>query len=115
MFTIQCDITYVDGSEWHGSLAQWALAPPEAIDTIHVGGLVLSGDSVYYCQVQNIALPNSPEELAYILGSYAPYSSTKYSEFIFRKGSPLSRNCYFPPDLKHSEVKLGWWRVSDDG
>ena len=113
MFTIQCDIRYVDGTEWHGSLASWAEAPSEGIDLIAVGGGQFSGDSIYYCQEQNVAPQGQPEEMAYVVGSYAPYHKTKYAEVVYCRDKEISRWCYFPPDLRLHEVKLGWWRTED--
>ena len=116
MFTIQVTIKYTDGRIWNGSLATWADAPSEGIDTINAGGTQLSGDSIYYCQVQDVrAIAGEPAKLAFVVGSYAPYHKTRFQEVVFcSDGTAIARWCYFPPDLKISEVKLGWWKGDAD-
>jgi len=103
-------VEYIDGEVIESSTKEWEKIRPEGINSINLKGRThLSGDSIYFIYPDTI-LDN---EIVWMVGSFAVYMNTCTEFMIRQNGEVIGRERRSMPDLKHDQVKLGWWRKED--
>lgn len=99
-------IRYVDGSEARCAASVWASQRAEGVDRVVVsneaGSSVFSGHSVYWLY---------REGRVWVAGQAAwGYGHVLTPEVLFLPdGTQDIRRIEYVPDLRHRDVKLGWW------
>lgn len=102
-------VEYVDGTVIEAPLADWPTLPADGVWSVTYSNkpgefLRHAGHSVYWCY---------PEGDRYVvgLGTVSNVYGTLPSEAVlFPDGHQEEREIKFMPDLRHDQIKLGWWR-----
>lgn len=98
-------IRYVGGAEVAGPPEAWPRWRADGVDEIWVGNPLetsFSGHSLYWFY---------PEGDSWVAGSGSLYPNGLPPEVIFGlDGRQESRPIDGMPDIRHDQVKLGWWR-----
>lgn len=99
-------ITYVDGTvDEGGNVHDWADARADGVSRIDIGRGQHAGSSFYWLYKEDIG----EGEIAWVSGGFSIHDIEAH-EFIHREnGERLARKVRSIPDLKHDQVKLGWW------
>lgn len=95
-------ITYTDDSVFEGDALDWDHARSDGVDAVLLGGRKFSGHSLYWLY---------REATAWVVGGASTYESPPPPETLFYEtGDVVQRKIMTMPDLKHAQVKLGWWK-----
>lgn len=110
--TLPLRIVYTDETAEEGTVADWAALRADGVDTIEVAGHVFSGHAIYW-----LYFDKECEGGTWVLGMGSTYASPPPPETLFRPaGKPVTtRNIVTMPDLRHQQVKLGWWKRPSPG
>lgn len=101
-------VSYVDGQETRASLEDWPTMRADGIDSVTIvdGDLSVryASASLYWCY---------PEGDEWVSGcASVGYDPNPIREVI---GTSREREVKYLPDLRHDQVKLGWWWPGTDG
>lgn len=99
-------IVYTDESVAEGTVDDWPTLRADGIDTVRIGDRVFHGHAIYWLKFE----PET-DGGSWVFGMASTYVSPPPPEVLFRlNGSVVERNIVTVPDLRHDEVKLGWWK-----
>jgi hypothetical protein len=102
-------IHFVDGESIESTTRDWGAIRADGVDHIDFGCVTKSGDSVYYLYPENI----TETEIAWVVGSFAVYTDAAQESIMRQNGEVFGRMRRTMPDIKHQQLKLGWWRSGD--
>lgn len=98
-------IRYTDGTEVAGTTEQWPTWRADGVDEVRVGNpreTIFMGYSLYWLYRDGDA---------WVAGCGTVGAADLPPEVIFtRDGEQHSRPIQSVPDIRHRDVKLGWWR-----
>lgn len=98
-------IEYVDGTSTEGDAEDWPRLRSDGVDRVNVAGIWIAGHSLYWLR---------REDGGYSAGAASFYPNPLFGVFISDEGVQTERDIEFVPDLRHDEVKLGWWWRGED-
>lgn len=104
--SIRARIVYVDGTEIEVPAEDWARARSDGVDVVFAGvdGAWTSyqGHSLYWLR---------REGESWVVGGASFYENPISEIIIAPDGTQTERKLEWVPDLRHAEVKLGWWWI----
>lgn len=105
-------IEYVDGRTIEATADKWPILPAEGVWSVTWSNkegesLIHSGHSLYWCYREHGRSCYIVGEgtVANVYGMLLPPETLLYLD-----GHQESRPVKFMPDLRHDQIKLGWWR-----
>jgi hypothetical protein len=94
-------ISYVDGTTAEGAAEDWAEARSDGVNAVEFDRVGFQGHSLYW--VRRVA------------GGWAAGAASFYRNPVFEltvvDGKQENVEIEHVPDLRHAEVKLGWWWI----
>ena len=105
------EIKYVDGELIRATTADWCNLRPDGIDYVDFFCIQRAGHSIYYLCEDNIKYDG---EIAWVVGGMSLYEHNCEESIIRSTGEVMMRVVTSLPDLRHDQIKIGWWRRGPD-
>ena len=112
MWSLDVAIKYVDGRVLEFDASEWAHRCSHGVDHIQYPHFSQSGDSIYYLRPDRITFDG---EMAWVAGSFSLFGDCCIEGVMRENGEVFCRERRADlPDLRHEQIKLGWWRTLND-
>lgn len=108
MYELKLKIEYIDGTVFEGTASDWETCRGHGINHIIFDQYIFQADSLYYLYQEEIS--EDTGEMVWVFGTCSVFEGY-VKEYLIRENSEkFNRKRREFPDIRNTQVKIGWWR-----